>query len=159
MRSTALVSTRITVEHESSYPGAQYEREPGTRQADVARILFNNERFLVAHTLARFRITDRATTALHGRVHAATADTGVIRARIPVVTHGVHRGEVTTIDVGQRITQAQMRHQDPRLTAGAYADESLLTVAAEICKLPDLPTAAVKKSPAVANGLHMSSIG
>lgn len=42
--------------------------------------------------------------------------------------------------IAQRIAQAHMRHSDPRLTAGAYTDESLLPVAAEISKLPNLPT-------------------
>ncbi len=49
--------------------------------------------------------------------------------------------------VGQRIAQAHMRHTDPRLTTGAYTDESLLPVAAEISRLPALPTrGSTKKS-------------
>ncbi len=47
--------------------------------------------------------------------------------------------------VGQRIAQAHMRHTDPRLTAGAYTDESLLPVASTISELPDLPTSASKR--------------
>ncbi len=42
--------------------------------------------------------------------------------------------------VGQRIAQAHMRHTDPRLTAGAYTDESQLPIASAISGLPDLPT-------------------
>jgi len=42
--------------------------------------------------------------------------------------------------VPQRLTQAHLRHTDPRLTAGTYTDESLLPVAAAIAELPALPT-------------------
>ncbi|MCH8854109.1 MAG: tyrosine-type recombinase/integrase [Planctomycetes bacterium] len=42
--------------------------------------------------------------------------------------------------VPQRIAQAHMRHKDPRLTAGAYTDESQLPIASAISGLPDLPT-------------------
>jgi len=42
--------------------------------------------------------------------------------------------------VPQRLTQAHLRHSDPRLTAGVYTDESLLPVAAAIAELPPLPT-------------------
>ena len=42
--------------------------------------------------------------------------------------------------IGQRIAQAHMRHTDPRLTAGAYTDESQLPIASAISGLPDLPT-------------------
>ena len=58
--------------------------------------------------------------------------------------------------VGQRIAQAHMRHTDPRLTAGAYTDESQLPIASAISGLPAMPTrrASEKKmssSKAVAN--------
>ena len=43
-------------------------------------------------------------------------------------------------NVSQRITQAHLRHTDPRLTAGIYTDEHLLPIAGEIARLPALPT-------------------
>ena len=39
-----------------------------------------------------------------------------------------------------RLTQAHMRHSDPRLTAGVYTDESALPVASAVTELPWLPT-------------------
>ncbi len=39
-----------------------------------------------------------------------------------------------------RLTQAHLRHTDPRLTAGAYTDETILPVAAMVTGLPWLPT-------------------
>lgn len=44
--------------------------------------------------------------------------------------------------VTQRAAQALMRHKDPRLTAGTYTDERLLPLAAELEKLPPIPTLA-----------------
>jgi integrase len=41
--------------------------------------------------------------------------------------------------VSQRAAQAIARHTDPRLTASAYTDESLLPLATEIEKVPHLP--------------------
>jgi integrase/recombinase XerC len=46
--------------------------------------------------------------------------------------------------VSQRLTQAHLRHTDPRLTAGVYTDESLLPVATAIADLPALPTKPVR---------------
>ena len=51
--------------------------------------------------------------------------------------------------VSQRLTQAHLRHSDPRLTAGVYTDETLLPVAAPIAELPPLPTEPVRPAEAL----------
>ena len=47
--------------------------------------------------------------------------------------------------VPQRVSQAHLRHSDPRLTAVTYTDEALLPTAAAIANLPPLPTAPPQK--------------
>ena len=51
--------------------------------------------------------------------------------------------------VPQRIAQAHLRHSDPRLTAGAYVDETLLPIAAVIADLPPLPTQPIEPAQAI----------
>ena len=60
-----------------------------------------------------------------------------------VVFHGLRVTASTRLashEVTQRAAQALMRHRDPRLTAGTYTDERLLPLAAELEKLPPIPT-------------------
>jgi integrase len=47
---------------------------------------------------------------------------------------------LATHGVPQRLAQAHMRHTDPRPTAGAYTDETLLPVASAVAGLPPVPT-------------------
>jgi len=49
--------------------------------------------------------------------------------------------------VSQRAAQAIARHTDPRLTANAYTDENLLPLAAEMAKVPRIPTIPLPFSP------------
>ena len=60
-----------------------------------------------------------------------------------VVFHGLRVTASTRLashEVTQRASQALMRHRDPRLTAGTYTDERLLPLAAELEKVPPIPT-------------------
>ena len=60
-----------------------------------------------------------------------------------VVFHGLRVTASTRFashEVTQRASQALMRHRDPRLTAGTYTDERLLPLAAELEKVPPIPT-------------------
>jgi integrase/recombinase XerC len=57
--------------------------------------------------------------------------------------HSLGKSFVTACEVhgvGQRATQEMARHADPRMTAGTYTDRKLLPLAAELLKVPAIPT-------------------
>jgi hypothetical protein len=59
--------------------------------------------------------------------------------------HGFGKSFITAMaasGVSQRAAMAIARHTDPRLTASVYTDEALLPLAAEIGKVPRLPSLA-----------------
>ena len=59
--------------------------------------------------------------------------------------HGLGKSFITAMaasGVSQRAAMAIARHTDPRLTASVYTDEALLPLAAEIGKVPRLPSLA-----------------
>ncbi len=60
--------------------------------------------------------------------------------------------------VSPRVTQALMRHTDPRLTAGVYTDEKILPLAAELVNVPAIPTAGQAASAAIPVGADVQAI-
>ncbi len=77
--------------------------------------------------------------------------------------HAMRKSLATMLEahgVPQRITQAHLRHKDPRLTAGVYTDESLLPTAAAVSEVPWLPTSSEpNRQRAVATGTDDAPVG
>ena len=69
--------------------------------------------------------------------------------------HGLGKSFITAMaanGVSQRAAMAIARHTDPRLTASVYTDEALLPLAAEIGKVPRLPSVESHAPVMIANG-------
>jgi len=60
--------------------------------------------------------------------------------------------------VTPRAAQALMRHTDPRLTAGVYADEKLLPLAAELLTVPSIPTSGAMASSSSSINADMQAV-
>jgi integrase len=111
----------------------------------------------LAEALAEFRQADPSARVCEYIPSMKTVKADLAAARIPYELdglfadfHAMGKTFVTacsTNGVSQRAAQGLARHSDPRLTAGTYTDETLLPLAAELEKLPDVTARPAEQTP------------